>query len=124
MFKIFNVKTGIEVNGNYAITKEGYLINYYGNGEYWTFVESENVIAVAEADLKKHNLAFTIIEPADFEYIAVYKVNNLYIAHEYNTHHDEEGVWYLVTEDLSSFKRKMRNCYTFIQYNDNYMEEL
>lgn len=75
------------------------------------------------ADLKKHNLAFTIIEPADFDYIDVYRVNDLFVAHDYNSHHDKEGVWHIV-KNIKEFKRNKSNSYSFISYGNNYMEEL
>lgn len=123
MFKIFNLKSGSEVTENYALTSSGSLIDYRRNGEYWTFEKKEDFLVVPKHKLVKENLAFIIIEPANQDYIKVYKYKEHYIAFDYNEVYDEDGVWYLV-KDIKEFKVNKSNSYTFIQYNDNYMEEL
>lgn len=123
MFKIFHLKKGCEVTSNYALTSSGDLVDYIGNGEYWYFAKKEDFLVVPKHKLVKGNLAFIIIEPANQDYIKVYKYKEHYIAFDYNEVYDEEGVWYLV-KDIKEFKRNKSNSYTFIQYNDNYMEEL
>lgn len=129
MFKVFNREKiykdiyYFERKGNFAVDNKGFLINLSGNGEYWNTEDIKKNIVIFDFELKKENLAFKIIEPADYDYIDVYKVNNFYVAHDYNLKHDANGVYYIII-DLDKFRELKRNSYSFIQFNDNYMEEL
>lgn len=122
MFKIFNSKTGLESSYNYAITKDGNIIDYYGNGEYWTFVNKKDLVVIPTASLKEENLEYIIVEPADHDFIEIYKVKDYLIAHDFNSVYDKEGVWYLI-KDFNDFKEEKKQTYSFI-IHDNKMEEL
>lgn len=104
MFKVFDLNKKVE------ITKDKYTVNKYGQ------------LIVPEKELIKEKIKFTLVEPADFDYIDVFKYENYYIIHDYNTHHDKEGAWYIIS-NIDKLIEKKKNEYSFICYK-NYMKEL
>lgn len=123
MFKIFELESGKEVTKRYALTSSGVLIDFCGNGEFWSCAKEEDFLIVLNSSLTKENRVFTLIEPANKDYVVVYKIRGNYIAFDYNELDDPQGIWYLV-KDIKEFKEIRKNDYSFIQYNDNYTEEL
>lgn len=123
MFKIFDLKNGKEVTDRYALTSSGSLIDFCGNGEFWSYAKGEDFLIVQYSSLVKENRVFTLIEPGNQDYIIVYKVRGNYIAFNHNKIYDQQGIWYVVS-DIKQFKESYKGYYSFIQYNDNYMEEL
>lgn len=122
MFKIFNSKTGLESSYDYAITKDGNIIDYYSNGEYWTFIDNKELVIISNDSLKEENLEYIVVETADHDFIEIYKVKDYLVAHDFNSVYDKDGVWYLI-KDFNEFKEVKKQTYSFI-IHDNKMEEL
>lgn len=123
MFKLFNLKEKTEIGMNkfYVISRRNSLIEIKDNN-VWEYVTDKNILVVPDSELTKEKVCFVLVEPADFDYIDVYRVNDLYIIHDYNTLHDKEGVWCIVN-DIDEFIEKKKTSYSFICYK-NYMKEL
>lgn len=119
MFKVFELESGKEVTKRYALTSSGVLIDV----KSWSCAKEEDFLIVLNSSLTKENKIFTLIEPANKDYVVVYKIRGNYIAFDYNELDDPQGIWYLV-KDIKEFKEIRKNDYSFIQYNDNYTEEL
>ena len=121
MFKVFDLKSGKEVTKKYVLTYSGVLIDV----KSWSCAKEEDFLVVLNNSLTKENVAFTLIEPAEKDYVVVYKIKDNYIAFDYNELYDQQGIWYLIKDkDIKKFKEIRKSNYQFIQYNDNYMEEL
>lgn len=128
MFKLFEKDFFRESNYSYEIidkdicvASDGSIIKIYGNGEYWENIDRSKYLIVPKMVLTKENISFTLIEPADFAYIDVYRVGVYYVAHEYSDPYDLVGIYYMV-DDINKFKKDKANSFTFISYH-NYMEE-
>ena len=123
MFKLFDLKEKTEIGMNkfYVISRRNSLIEIKDNN-VWEYVTDKNILVVPDSELTKEKVCFVLVEPADFDYIDVYRVNDLYIIHDYNTLHDKEGVWCIVN-DIDEFIEKKKTSYSFICYK-NYMKEL
>lgn len=123
MFKLFDLKEKTEIGMNkfYVISRMNTLIEIKDNN-VWEYVTDKNILVVPDSELTKEKVCFVLVEPAVFDYIDVYRVNDLYITHDYNSHHDKEGVWYIVN-DIDEFIEKKKTSYSFICYK-NYMKEL
>lgn len=131
MFEIFK-KDDFVGNCCYAINKDNIfatrtfmveLVELSENVEKWEDRNIDDYILISITSFDKENLAFTVMEPSEYAYIKVYKIENYYVAHEYDNCGRSEARYYII-KDIKQFKKDVAKNYSFISYNSNYMEEL
>lgn len=142
MFKIFkkedffwNYCSLLESDNILTVTQNGSIVELSEDEKKWEFKNRNDYVIIPTLSLTKENLVFQIIEPSEYEFIDVYKVNESYVvngtnivnehyvAHQYNTNSDLIGTYYLI-KNIKEFKEYVANDYSFVSYNSNYMEEL
>lgn len=111
------------INTDNIFATKSFLVELSEDGERWEDKNVNDYIMIPVASFIEKNLAFEIMEPSKYAYIDVYKIDDYYIAHEFDNCNCSEVKYYII-KDIKQFKKDVAKNYSFIKYNSNYIEEL